>query len=109
MQHTYHISWRAPDEKAMSKFQEHVGAHLPAQAIAASPGASKLNFGPGITVVGSWHALGAPYGFIVVRAEDVRLLHAALLSWKELDTDITPVLTDDEVLSALSQTQAKPA
>jgi len=86
----YHIKWKTKDhQKSIAKFQKDKHA-LPT----AGPQA-------GLTILGSWHAVGQNFGFTVIQTDDPKLLHALTLSWASvLDCEVTQVLSDHEAVLA---------
>lgn len=73
------ITWSTSSHpESIAKFQEH---EMPA----------------GIKLVGSWHALGQPAGWMVVETTDLATLQAAVIGWHNVvQANITTVLSDED-------------
>jgi hypothetical protein len=83
---TYMIEWKTKDHvKSVAKFQKEQAAIAP----------------KGMTMLGSYHAVGQGNGFAIVQTDDPRLVHALTLRWAHVvDCKVTQVISDHEAIEA---------
>jgi hypothetical protein len=83
---TYMIEWKTKDHvKSVAKFQKERQALAP----------------KGMSMLGSYHAVGQGNGFAIVQTDDPALVHALSLKWAHVvDCKVTQVLSDHEAVVA---------
>lgn len=58
--------------------------------------------GPGVTMLGRWHAAGGNRGFVLADTNDGVALGKWLQEWSDLlDFEVTPVNNDEDVMRVL--------
>jgi hypothetical protein len=60
--------------------------------------------GPGVQMLGRWHAVGGHRGFVLADTTDAVALGKWLQEWTDLlDFDVTPVNNDEDVMKVLGE------
>jgi hypothetical protein len=88
----YMIEWKTKDhQKSVAKFQKEQHAIPP----------------KGVSILGSYHAVGQGNGWAIAESDDPALIHTLTLKWAHLiDCKVTQVLSDHEALAAFESAGA---
>jgi hypothetical protein len=62
----------------------------------------------GLRMIGRWHAPGSVCGWVLVESEDLKAVYEHVAQWANLlESQISPVLEDNDAAQALSKAYGK--